>query len=65
VSGRNFSIKSLTDEFVSSLTNVEASAYQLHVTHLRVLLREGTLALAGPTHGHHNTDVAVYDAADE
>ena len=65
MSGRNFSIKSPCDEFVSSLTNVEASAFQVHVTCLRVLLREGTLVLPGSTHGHHNTDVAVYEAADE
>ena len=53
------------DDFAATMTDEEKSVWSQHFAHLQALLADGILVLAGPTLGHVNTGVAVFEAADE
>jgi uncharacterized protein YciI len=53
------------DDFAATMTDHEREVWSAHVQHLRRLLAEGTLILAGPTLGRVNTGIAVLEAPDE
>ena len=53
------------DNFAATMTEAENEVWGRHFQLLQQLLTDGTLILAGPTLGPHNTGVAVFEAPDE
>jgi uncharacterized protein YciI len=53
------------DDFAATMTADEKRAWEAHFEHLKRLLAQGTLVMAGPTLGHINTGLAVIEAPDE
>jgi uncharacterized protein YciI len=53
------------DDFAATMTAPEKQVWSQHFAHLQQLLAEGVLVLAGPTLGHTNTGIAVFEADDE
>ena len=53
------------DNFAATMIDAERAVCSDHVVHLKKLLAEGTLVLAGPTLGRVNTGVAIIEAEDE
>jgi uncharacterized protein YciI len=47
------------------MTDDEQAVWAEHFAHLRQLLEDRVLILAGPTLGHINTGVTVFEAEDE
>jgi len=53
------------ENFAATMTAEERRVWDEHFEHLKRLLADGTLILAGPTLGRVNTGVAVIEAPDE
>jgi uncharacterized protein YciI len=53
------------DDFAATMTDPEKDVWAKHFAHLQELLADGALVLAGPTLGHVNTGVTVFEADDE
>ena len=53
------------DNFAATMTAAERAVWSEHFEHLKRLLADGTLIIAGPTLGRINTGVAVIEAPDE
>ena len=53
------------DDFAATMSDEEREAWGVHFARLQRLLAEGSLILAGPTLGHVNTGIAVFEAEDE
>jgi len=53
------------DDFAETMTDEESAVWRVHFARLKRLLAEGTLVLAGPTLGHINTGIVVFEAPDE
>ena len=53
------------DDFAATMTEEEQSVWRVHFDRLSALHREGSLVLAGPTLGTHNTGIVVFEAPDE
>ena len=53
------------EDFAATMTDEERAAWGVHFTRLQRLLAEGTLVMAGPTLGRHNTGIAIVEAPDE
>ena len=53
------------DDFAATMTDAEQAAWAEHFARLQRLLADGQLILAGPTLGHINTGVCVFEAPDE
>jgi uncharacterized protein YciI len=53
------------ENFAVTMTAEEKAVWARHFAHLQSLLADGTLVLAGPTLGHINTGVTVFEADDE
>jgi uncharacterized protein YciI len=53
------------DDFAETMTEEEHAVWREHAEHLKRLLADGTLVLAGPTLGAVNTGIAVVEAPDE
>ena len=53
------------DDFAATMTDEESEAWSLHFERLQRLLADGTLVLAGPTLGHINTGLVIFEAPDE
>jgi uncharacterized protein YciI len=51
--------------FAETMTAEEEAAWGVHFERLTRLLADGTLVLAGPTLGEHNTGIAIFEAPDE
>lgn len=47
------------------MTDEESEAWDLHFERLKRLLAEGVLVMAGPTLGHVNTGLVIFEAPDE
>jgi uncharacterized protein YciI len=47
------------------MTQAEQDVWRVHAARLARMLEDGTLILAGPTLGPHNTGICVFEAADE
>ena len=53
------------EHFADTMTDEERAVWRVHFEHLQQLLAEGTLILAGPTLGRHNTGITIIEAPDE
>ncbi len=53
------------ENFAETMTDEEDEAWGRHFEHLKRLLAEGTLILAGPTLGRINTGLTIIEAPDE
>ena len=53
------------ENFAATMTDEERQVWAVHFERLQKLLADGTLILAGPTLGEHNTGVCVFEAPDE
>lgn len=53
------------DDFAATITDPEQAVWAEHFARLQRLLADGQLILAGPTLGHINTGVCVFEAPDE
>jgi uncharacterized protein YciI len=53
------------EDFAATMTDEERAVWGLHLERLQRLEADGTLILAGPTLGRHNTGIAVFEAPDE
>jgi uncharacterized protein YciI len=53
------------EDFASTMTDQENSVWSDPFAHLQQLLTDGVLILAGPTLGHLNTGVTIFEAEDE
>jgi uncharacterized protein YciI len=53
------------DDFAATMTPEEQQIWGVHFEHLKGLMADGTLILAGPTGGAVNTGIAVFEAPDE
>lgn len=53
------------ENFAATMTEAEAEVFARHFEHLKGLLAQGVLVLAGPTLGRLNTGLAIFEAADE
>ena len=53
------------DDFAATMTADEQATFGEHFAYLQELLDAGTLVLAGPTLGHRNTGICVFEASNE
>ena len=53
------------EDFAATMTAEEEAVWALHFERLEDLLAHGTVVLAGPTLGHTNTGIVVFEARDE
>ena len=53
------------DNFAATMTAAERAVWAEHFEHLKRLLADGTLIIAGPTLGRINTGIAVIEAPSE
>jgi uncharacterized protein YciI len=53
------------DDFITTMTDGERSAFDAHAGWLRQLLADGLLIASGPCLGKINTGIAIFEAPDE
>ena len=53
------------EDFAATMTDEESRVWSLHFERFQRLLREGVVILVGPTLGHTNTGIAIFEAPDE
>ncbi len=53
------------EDFAATMTDAEKEAWGRHFHRLKRLMAEGVVILVGPTLGHVNTGIAVFEAQDE
>jgi uncharacterized protein YciI len=53
------------ENFAATMTDEEKRVWGVHAERLERMLADGTLILAGPTLGHVNTGICVFEAPDE
>ena len=53
------------EDFAATMTEAEEEAWGRHWTRIKRLFAEGRIVLVGPTMGHHNTGICVFEAPDE
>jgi len=53
------------ESFAATMSDDERATFARHFGYLQELLAGGSLVLAGPTLGEHNTGIAVFEAPDE
>ena len=53
------------ENFAETMTPEEDAVYDAHSERLKRMLEEGTLIMAGPTLGHVNTGLVIFEAPDE
>jgi len=53
------------EDFAATMTDDERAVWAEHFERLKQMHADGTLILAGPTLGHINTGICVFEAADE
>ena len=53
------------EDFAATMTAEEEAVWALHFESLEDLLAQGTVVLAGPTLGHTNTGIVIFEAPDE
>jgi uncharacterized protein YciI len=53
------------EDFAASMSDAESAAFAEHFEYLKSLFDDGTLILAGPTLGRHNTGLAIFEADSE
>lgn len=53
------------DDFAATMTAEEEAVWAVHFERFQAALADGTLILVGPTLGHTNTGIAIFEAPDE
>ena len=53
------------EDFAATMTDEEQAVWRQHFVRLQRLLAEGVMVLVGPTLGHVNTGIAIFQAPDE
>ena len=53
------------DNFAATMTDEERAVWSIHFDRFQRLLAAGQLVLVGPTMGHINTGIAIFEALDE
>lgn len=53
------------EDFAETMTEEEKTVWAAHFERYERMLAEGTLILAGPTLGAHNTGIFIFEAPDE
>lgn len=53
------------EDFAATMTADETRVWEIHFEHLKQLLAQGSLLMAGPTLGRVNTGIIVFEAPDE
>jgi uncharacterized protein YciI len=53
------------DDFAATMSDEEADVWGSHWERIKRLYAEGRIVLVGPTLGHHNTGICVFEAPDE
>ena len=53
------------DDFAATMSEEERDVWRAHFARLTRLYEDGTIVLAGPTLGRHNTGIVVFEAPDE
>jgi uncharacterized protein YciI len=53
------------EDFAATMTADEIRIWEIHLERLKQLLAQGSLLMAGPTLGHTNTGIIVFEAPDE
>jgi len=53
------------ENFAATMTDEEKQVWGVHFQRLQRLMADGTLILAGPTLGEHNTGISIFEAPDE
>lgn len=53
------------DNFAATMSDQEKEVWRIHFERLQALAREGVMILVGPTLGHVNTGIAIFEAPDE
>jgi uncharacterized protein YciI len=53
------------DDFAATMTAAEEAAWANHFERFRRALAEGTIILVGPSLGHINTGICIFEAPDE
>lgn len=53
------------DDFAATMSDDEADVWGVHWERIKRLYAEGRIVLVGPTLGHHNTGICVFEAPDE
>jgi uncharacterized protein YciI len=58
-------IHSPREDFAATMTAEEEAVWALHFARFKRLLSEGVIILVGPTLGHLNTGICIFEAPDE
>jgi uncharacterized protein YciI len=53
------------DDFAATMTAEEEAVWAIHFERFQRALADGKLILVGPTLGHKNTGIAIFEAPDE
>jgi uncharacterized protein YciI len=53
------------DDFAATMTAEEEAVWAVHFERFQEALADGMLILVGPTLGHTNTGIAIFEASDE
>lgn len=53
------------DDFAATMTDDERAVWGIHFERFMRMLAEGVIVLVGPTLGHLNTGIAIFEAPDE
>jgi uncharacterized protein YciI len=53
------------DDFAATMTLEEETVWGVHFERFQAALADGMLILVGPTLGHANTGIAIFEAPDE
>ena len=53
------------DDFADTMTAAEQAVWSVHFERFEQAMADGTLILVGPTLGHINTGIAIFEAPDE
>jgi uncharacterized protein YciI len=53
------------DDFADTMTEEEVAVWNVHFERFERALADGTLILVGPTLGHKNTGITIFEAPDE
>ena len=53
------------DDFAATMTAEEEAVWAVHFERFQRAMADGTLILVGPTLGHKNTGIAIFEAPDQ
>jgi uncharacterized protein YciI len=65
MAGWVYFIRPKRENFLATMTAEEQEIFRAHYLHLKGLVGDGVVVLAGPTTGRANTGIIVFEAPDE